>query len=86
MCIIECLTASVLRLKKCSNAPLSFCNQRCLANASGQFVPPKAVAIFSFPILGAEWFFIKATRIDGEWASKGKEYSEVNEILVKKDC
>ena len=45
-----------------------------------------AVAIFSFPILGAEWFFIKATRIDGEWASKGKEYSEVNEILVKKDC
>ena len=45
-----------------------------------------AVAIFSFPIVSAEWFFIKATRIDGEWASKGKEYSEVNEILVKKDC
>ena len=33
-----------------------------------------AVAISSFLILGAEWFFIKATRIDGEWASKGKEY------------
>lgn len=39
-----------------------------------------AVAISSFPILDAEWFFIKATRIDGNGLLRVKNIL-VNEIF-----